>query len=334
MSNPAIDVLPDPTEGPGRHGTGTHTEAILTGRGGGRGRRGGVGSSGGGKADRVKQRLTSPWATVAAIIIAFLWTVPTFGLFVASLRPAADKRDGWWTIFTQWQPTLDNYSTVLVGSSTANNNLASYFINSFVITIPGTLFPLLLALMAAYAFAWIPFRGRGTLFVLVFALQIVPLQMALIPLLQFFNGIGIGGTFPAVWIAHTIFGLPLGIFLLHNFVAQIPPELIEAARVDGASQTQIFFRIIIPLSLPAIASIAIFQFLWVWNDLLVALVFSGGTAEVAPLTAKLANMAGNFGRNEHLLPAGAFVSIIVPLIVFFALQRYFVRGLLAGSTKG
>ncbi len=287
-----------------------------------------------GKADRVKRRLTSRGATIASIIIAFLWTVPTFGLLVASVRPQENKRQGWWTIFTEWAPTLENYAKVLGNSSVSNDNLASYFINSFVITIPGTLFPLLLALMAAYAFAWIPFRGRSVLFVIVFALQIVPLQMALIPLLQFFNGIDIGGTFLAVWIAHTIFGLPLAIFLLHNFVSEIPGELIEAARVDGASQTQIFFRIIIPLSLPAIASIAIFQFLWVWNDLLVALVFSGGSSDVAPLTAKLANMAGNFGRNEHLLPAGAFISIIVPLIVFFALQRYFVRGLLAGSTKG
>ncbi len=287
-----------------------------------------------GKADRVKRRLTSRGATIASIIIAFLWTVPTFGLLVASVRPQENKRQGWWTIFTEWSPTLENYAKVLGNSSVSNDNLASYFINSFVITIPGTLFPLLLALMAAYAFAWIPFRGRSTLFVIVFALQIVPLQMALIPLLQFFNSIDIGGTFLAVWIAHTIFGLPLAIFLLHNFVSEIPGELIEAARVDGASQTQIFFRIIIPLSLPAIASIAIFQFLWVWNDLLVALVFSGGSSDVAPLTAKLANMAGNFGRNEHLLPAGAFISIIVPLIVFFALQRYFVRGLLAGSTKG
>ncbi|MFC4224554.1 carbohydrate ABC transporter permease [Lysinibacter cavernae] len=305
------------------------TSAILTGKARGR-----HNASAGGQADRVKRRLTSRWATVAAIMIAFLWTIPTFGLFVASFRPQENKRQGWWTIFLDWFPTMENYGKVLGGTSISNDNLASYFINSFVITIPGTIFPLLLALMAAYAFAWIPFRGRGILFVLVFALQIVPLQMALIPLLQFFNGVDIGGTYLAVWIAHTIFGLPLAIFLLHNFVSEIPGELVEAARVDGASQTQIFFRIIIPLSLPAIASIAIFQFLWVWNDLLVALVFSGGSADVAPLTAKLANMAGNFGRNEHLLPAGAFISIIVPLIVFFALQRYFVRGLLAGSTKG
>ncbi|WGD37786.1 carbohydrate ABC transporter permease [Lysinibacter sp. HNR] len=287
-----------------------------------------------GRADRVKRGLTSRWATVAAIIIAVLWTVPTFGLFVASFRPQADRREGWWTIFSEWMPTLDNYTTVLGNATISNDNLALYFVNSFIITIPGTIFPLTLALMAAYAFAWIPFRGRGVLFVMVFALQIVPLQMALIPLLQFFNGVDIGGTYLAVWIAHTIFGLPLATFLLHNFVSQIPHELVEAARVDGASHAQIFRKLIVPLSVPAIASIAIFQFLWVWNDLLVALVFSGGTAEVAPLTAKLANMAGAFGRNEHLLPAGAFVSIIVPLIVFFALQRYFVRGLLAGATKG
>jgi len=159
--------------------------------------------------------------------------------------------------------------------------------------------------------------------------------MALIPLLQIFSQVlGISGTFPAVWIAHTIFGLPLCIFLLHNFISQIPGEVIEAARVDGANHTQIFFRIIIPLSLPALASIGIFQFLWVWNDLLVALVFSGGTADVAPLTQRLAELVGNFGRNTERLPAAAFISLIIPLVVFFSLQRYFVRGLLAGSTKG
>ena len=290
----------------------------------------------GGKARRVKMRLTSPWATAAAIVIAVVWTIPTFGLLVSSFRPAADIRSsGWWTIFTNPSFSLENYATVLFESGASSANLGSYFVNSLVIAIPSALFPIALGAMAAYAIAWIPFRGSSWLFVIIFALQIVPLQMALIPLLQIFSqNLGISGSFPAVWIAHTIFGLPLVTFLLHNFIAEIPNEVIEAARVDGAGHTQIFFRIILPLSVPALASIAIFQFLWVWNDLLVALVFSGGTVDVAPLTQRLAEMVGNFGRNSHLLPAGAFLSLIVPLIVFFGLQGFFVRGVLSGSTKG
>ncbi|MER3390769.1 MAG: carbohydrate ABC transporter permease [Microcella sp.] len=293
-------------------------------------------SKGGGKANRVKQRLTSRWATFAAIVIAVVWTIPTFGLLVSSIRtPDEIRTTGWWNIFVSPSFTLENYAEVLTVSGASSANLGQYFVNSLVIAIPAALFPIALATMAAYAFAWIKFKGAGALFVLVFALQIVPLQMALVPLLQIFSGVlGISGTFPAVWVAHTIFGLPLCIFLLHNFISEIPGEVVEAARVDGANHTQIFFRVIIPLSLPALASIGIFQFLWVWNDLLVALVFSGGTADVAPLTQRLAELVGNFGRNTERLPAAAFISLIIPLIVFFSLQRYFVRGLLAGSTKG
>jgi len=289
-----------------------------------------------GRARRVKERLTSPWATAAAITIAVLWTIPTFGLLVSSFRtPEEIRSNGWWNIFVSPSFTLENYLEVLTVSGASSANLGQYFVNSLVIAIPAALFPIAIATMAAYAFAWMKFRGSGALFVLVFALQIVPLQMALVPLLQIFSGVlGISGTFPAVWIAHTIFGLPLCIFLLHNFISEIPGEVIEAARVDGANQTQIFFRIVIPLALPALASIGIFQFLWVWNDLLVALVFSGGTADVAPLTQRLAELVGNFGRNTERLPAAAFISLVIPLIVFFSLQRYFVRGLLAGSTKG
>ncbi|MAT19390.1 MAG: sugar ABC transporter permease [Leifsonia sp.] len=293
-------------------------------------------SGNGPKLKRVKQRLTSRGATAAAILIAVVWTIPTFGLFVNSFRPAVDIRtSGWWTIFTNPSFSLENYADVLFSGGASSANLGSYFINSIIVAVPSALFPIVLASMAAYAFAWIKFPGSNAVFILVFALQIVPLQMALIPLLQIFSQVlGISGTFPAVWIAHTIFGLPLCIFLLHNFISEIPGDVIEAARVDGANHTQMFFRIILPLSVPALASIAIFQFLWVWNDLLVALVFSGGTVDVAPLTQRLAELVGNFGRNTQLLPAGAFLALIVPLIVFFSLQRYFVRGLLAGSTKG
>ena len=301
------------------------------------------------KSRRVKRRLTSRGATVAALIIAVIWTIPTFGLFVSSFRPAElIQTTGWWTIFQNPGFTLDNYSEVLFSSSQSSPQLGSYFVNSLAIAIPGTLFPLILGAMAAYAFAWMKFKGSNWLFILVFALQIVPLQMALLPLLQMFTTFlrplqnTLHDVIPMipeqnylpVWIAHTMFGLPLIIFLLHNFISEIPGEVIEAARVDGASPGQIFFRIVLPLALPAIASVAIFQFLWVWNDLLVALIFSGGTADVAPLTQRLAELTGTRGQDWQRLTAAAFVSLIVPLIVFFSLQRYFVRGLLAGATKG
>jgi alpha-glucoside transport system permease protein len=201
-------------------------------------------------------------------------------------------------------------------------------------------------MFAAYAIAWFNFKGRNFLFFTIFALQVIPLQMSLIPLLQLFSGglhigtvtvipsFGITGTFIPIWMAHTMFGLPLAIFLLHNFIAQLPRELIEAARVDGADHFKLFRQIILPLSVPAIASFAIFQFLWTWNDLLVALTFGGGKREIAPLMVRLAEMTGTRGGDWELLTAGAFVSILVPVAVFFALQRYFVRGLLAGSVKG
>ena len=301
------------------------------------------------KAGRVKKRLTSRGATVVALIIAIVWTIPTFGLFVSSFRPAEEiQSNGWWTIFQNPGFTFDNYSEVLFSASQSSPQLGAYFVNSLAIAIPATVFPLVIACMAAYAFAWIKFKGSNALFILVFALQISPLQMALLPLLQMFTAVlrpiqaGLHDAIPMipeqnylpVWVAHTIFALPLAIFLLHNFIAEIPGEVIEAARVDGATHSQIFFRIVLPLALPAIASFAIFQFLWVWNDLLVALIFSGGTQDVAPLTQRLAELSGTRGQDWQRLTAAAFVSLVVPLIVFFSLQRYFVRGLLAGSTKG
>ncbi|KAA6436158.1 carbohydrate ABC transporter permease [Agrococcus sediminis] len=301
------------------------------------------------RADRVKRRLTSPGATIAALIIAVIWTIPTFGLLLSSFRPAGQiSTTGWWTFFGDPQLTLANYGEVLFSGSASSPQLGEYFVNSLAIAIPGTIIPLVLAALAAYAFAWVKFKGSSTLFVVVFALQIVPLQMALIPLLQLFvtflqpfqDALHEAVPFISerqflpVWIAHAIFGLPLAIFLLHNFISAIPADVIEAARVDGAGHGQIFFRIILPLATPAIASFAIFQFLWVWNDLLVALVFSSGTPDTAPLTQRLAELAGSRGENWERLTAGAFVSLVVPLLVFFGLQRYFVRGLLAGSAKG
>jgi alpha-glucoside transport system permease protein len=286
-------------------------------------------------AAQAKQRLTSPWASLAAIVIATLWTVPTAGLLISSFRPAEDVHDsGWWTIFTDPNFTLDNYNAVL---NDENTDLATFFVNSIVITLPAVLIPITLATLAAYAFAWMKFPGRDALFVAIFAMQIVPIQVTMIPLLQFFVNTDVAGRFGQfwpIWIAHSAFALPLAIYLLHNFMKEVPAELIEAARVDGAGHVKIFTRIMLPLMTPAIAAFGIFQFLWVWNDLLVALVFGGGNLNVSPLTVRLAELSGTRDQDWHLLSAGAFVSLIIPLIVFLSLQRYFVRGLLAGSVKG
>ncbi|MFE9691347.1 carbohydrate ABC transporter permease [Micromonospora sp. NPDC005806] len=298
---------------------------------------------------RVRKRLNSRTATLVSIVIALLWTVPTFGLFISSFRPEDQiKTTGWWTFFTDPQFTLENYQQVLFSTSSSSGQLASYFINSLAITIPSVLFPTAFAALAAYALAWINFKGRDWLYIAIFALQIVPLQMALVPLLKFFStGVTIAGVqvlpawdlvdeqkFAQVWFAHTCFALPFAVFLLHNFISQLPSDLMEAARVDGATHPKIFRTIVLPLITPALAAFGIFQFLWVWNDLLVALIFAGGGNETAPLTVRLAEMAGTRGNEWQRLTSGAFVSIVVPLIVFLSLQRYFVRGLLAGSVKG
>lgn len=293
------------------------------------------------------KRLTSKGATLAAAIIAIFWSIPTFGLFVTSFRPGSDSSStGWWTVFTDPDFTLDNYFEALTAGGTSLT-LGESFINSLAISIPATIIPIVIASLAAYGFAWIPFKGRNGLFVFVFALQIVPIQMALVPLLSMFSrGLTINDvtifpglalrdvdhSFATVWIAHAIFALPLAIFMLHNFIAEIPNEVIEAARVDGAGHGQVFFRIILPLAMPAIASFGIFQFLWVWNDLLVATIFAPDTS--LPLTQTLNSLSGSWGDRWYLQSAGAFIAIIVPLIVFFSLQRFFVRGLLAGATKG
>jgi alpha-glucoside transport system permease protein len=289
-------------------------------------------------AETAHDKLSNPWASFAALLLAILWTIPTAGLLISSFRPQADVQStGWWMVFSDPSFTLDNYRAALSGDDVG---LATYFVNTIVITIPSVVIPITLATLAAYAFAWMKFPGRDFLFVAVFALQIVPIQVTMIPLLSLYVDLGLtgseapGGGYYTIWLSHSIFALPLAIYLLHNFMSQIPGELIESARVDGAGHVQIFSRIMLPLMAPAIAAFGIFQFLWVWNDLLVALVFGGGSPDVSPLTARLAELSGTRGQDWFLLSAGAFVSLIVPLIVFLSLQRYFVRGLLAGSVKG
>jgi len=284
-----------------------------------------------------KKKLTSPTASVIAFVIATLWTIPTIGLLISSIRPEEEvKTTGWWTWFSDPTFTMENYKEVWSGSDTA---LSTFFVNSIVITIPSVIIPITLATLAAYAFAWMKFPGRNLLFVALFAMQIVPIQVTMIPLLTLyvdppFGLPSLAGQFWTIWISHSIFALPLAIYLLHNFMKEIPNELIEAARVDGAGHVLIFTRIMLPLITPAIAAFGIFQFLWVWNDLLVALVFGGGNLEISPLTVRLAELSGTRGNDWQVLSAGAFVSMIVPLIVFLSLQRFFVRGLLAGSVKG
>lgn len=225
--------------------------------------------------------------------------------------------------------TLDNYDRVLF-----SEGIFRSFINTFTVTIPATVIPILIAAFAAYALAWMEFPGRALLIAMVVGLLVVPLQMALIPLLKLHNSIGIGKEYLGIWLAHTGFGLPLAIYLLRNYIAGLPGEIIESARVDGATDFEIFRRIVLPLSFPALASFAIFQFLWVWNDLLVATVFLGNNEEQLVMTGRLRELLGSRGGDWEILAASAFVSIAVPLLVFFTMQRYLVRGLLAGSVKG
>ncbi|HEX9795820.1 MAG TPA: carbohydrate ABC transporter permease [Anaerolineales bacterium] len=266
--------------------------------------------------------------------IAFIWTLPTMGILISSLRPEDSiKASGWWTMlehpFEAAQWTMANYARVLT-----TDGIGEAFINSLLVTIPSVVIPITIAAFAAYAFAWMEFPGRAVLFVLIVGLMVVPLQVTLIPLLRLYIGWDMNGTFLGVWLAHTGFGLPLAVFLLFGYISSLPAEIIESAKVDGASPFTTFTQLVLPLSVPVIASFAIFQFLWVWNDLLVALVFLGTSREVSVITARLAALVGERGEQWHVLTAGAFIAMVIPLIVFFLLQRYFVRGLTAGSVKG
>ena len=285
-------------------------------------------------------------------LIVILWTIPTIGLFVSSFREVPDIQDtGWWTGFDVWNWTLDNYDTILFEETGGRPKFWENFLNSLAIVIPATIIPIMVAAFAAYAFAWMDFPGRNWLFVGVVSLLALPNQMAFVPLLRLFNNgasltipftdwtlklfpaLGIGGESTSVWMVHTSFGLPLAIFLLHNFMSGLPKEVIEAARIDGASHFTIFWRLILPLSRPALAAFAVFQFLWTWNDYLIALIFLD-PGQSDPVTIALVNLVGERGSNFQLRFAAAFVSMALPLAVFFSLQRHFVRGLLAGSVKG
>jgi alpha-glucoside transport system permease protein len=267
------------------------------------------------------------------LLLVLLWLAPTLGLLISSFRPEeAVQSSGWWTVFAspfspdQW--SLQNYREVFeAGIGTA-------FVNSLAVAVPATVIPILAAAFAAYAFAWMRFPGREVLFVLLIGLLVVPLQVAFIPLLRAFGQADLVGTFPAVWLAHTGFGMPLAVYLLRNYMGSLPVEVVESAQVDGASHFQIFWRLMIPLSTPVLAAFCILQFLWVWNDLLVAVIFLGARQENQVLQQALSSLIGTRGQDWHLLTAGGFVAISVPLLVFFSLQRYFVRGLTAGSVKG
>jgi len=267
------------------------------------------------------------------ILIALIWLIPTVGVLITSFRPAQDvASSGWWTVFkntfSSVRFTLKNYQVVL-----SRLGIGRAFLNSFIITVPATVIPLAMALLAAYALAWMRFFARTFVFMSLIALLVVPLQMTFIPILQIFNKSGLAGTFPGIWLAHSGYGLPLAIYMLYNFISGLPKELFDSASIDGAPSFHIFLYIVLPLSVPIIASLAIFQFLWVWNDLLVALIYLGGTPDVAPVTVQISSLVGSYGQDWELLTAAVFISIIPSLAVFFGLQRYFVRGILAGSIK-
>jgi len=268
------------------------------------------------------------------LVICFVWTLPTAGLLISSFRSGNNiNKSGWWTVFgslfnfTQW--TLENYYQVLT-----TEGMGAAFLNSLVVTVPSVIIPLTMATFAAYAFAWMDFKGRDFLFVVIVGLLVVPLQMTLVPMLRLYVKLDLSGSFLGIWLAHAGFGIPLSVYLLYGYISQLPGDLFESAAIDGATHFEVFTRLVIPLSVPAIASLAIFQFIWVWNDLLVALVFLGTGDDVIIVTSQLSELVGSLGQKWHLLTAGGFVSMAIPLIVFFSLQRYFVRGLLAGSVKG
>jgi alpha-glucoside transport system permease protein len=273
------------------------------------------------------------WVRIVLGLICLLWVIPTFGLIVTSFRDKDDAlTSGWWTLFTTpanfTRLTVENYSDVFTN---AEFNMTEAFVNTLAITVPATIIPILIAAFAGYAFSFMQFPGRDFLLILIVGLLVVPTQVALVPLLRFYGSIGLNGTLAAVWLTHIGFGMPLAVYIIRNYMSTLPKEVIESAKIDGASHFQTFWRLILPMSTPVLASFAIFQFLWVWNDLLNALIFAG---QNSPLTVALNRLIGQEGQGWQLLTAGGLFTMIVPIIVFLSLQRYFVRGLTAGSVKG
>jgi alpha-glucoside transport system permease protein len=271
---------------------------------------------------------------VTILVFALIWLIPTLGLLITSIRsPSSIAGSGWWTVFPKLfsggEFSLENYAGVIM-----KQGLGQSFLNSLMISVPATAISTLVASFAAFGFAWMKFTGRRTLFIILVGAMIVPLQMTFIPILPIYSKIGLAGTFPGIWLAHTAYGLPVATFLVQSFMAGIPKDLFDSAAIDGASTMRTFWSIVMPISVPALASVFIFQFLWIWNDLLVALIYLGGKPDVAPITVSIANLVTNMGQDWELITAAAFVSMALPLAVFFGLQRYFVRGLLAGSVKG
>jgi alpha-glucoside transport system permease protein len=281
------------------------------------------------RSERLVHLLSRTPLHIALVGIALIWLVPTVGLALTSFRKRpAIASSGWWHSLTQWDWTLHNYDSVITSTG-----MGHAWVNSVIITVPATILPLTLGALAAFGFAWVPFPFRDTLFLLIVALMIVPIQTSLVPLLKLFADWGhLNNGYYGIWLAHTAFGLPLAVFLLRNFFVTLPKDLIEAARIDGASNLSIFRRIVVPLSVPALASFGIFQFLWVWNDLLMALIFVSDPSK-QPMTVRIPYLLSTYGQEYNLLAAAAFLLMALPLVVFFALQRYFVQGLLAGSVK-
>jgi alpha-glucoside transport system permease protein len=287
------------------------------------------------KSGQIRDRRKHILYTVLPVsLLCLLWLIPTFGLFISSFREEdLVKGSGWWSVFThpfdfgQW--TFQNYSDVL-----DSGGLGTAFLNSFVVSVPATVIPIVAASFAAYAFAWMRFPGREALFALLVALLVVPIYVAFIPILKLYGDLGLTGKFVAVWLAHTGFGMPLAVYLLRNYMGTLPRSIVESARLDGASHYQIFWKLIMPLCTPVLAAFAILQFLWVWNDFLIALIFLGSKEENQVIQQAMVRLIGDRGQEWHLLTAGGFIAMFVPLVVFFSLQRYFVRGLTAGSVKG
>ncbi len=275
------------------------------------------------------------WITKSVLIIlCLLWLIPLIGTLVTSFRTVdAAANTGWWSVIvhpsTLSSLTLQNYKTALGGST----DMGQAFINSLAITLPATFIPILIASFAAYAFTFMQFRGREFLFLGIVSMMVVPAYVAFIPILKIYKDLGLSGTFPAAWLAHIGFGMSLAIYILRNYMSTLPKTVIESAKMDGASHYMTFYRLVLPMSVPALASFAIFQFLWVWNDLLVALVFIG-PGDNQPVTVALTQLKGQLGQGWELTTAGGFITMILPIIVFLALQRYFIRGLTAGAVKG